>query len=160
MFSLAGYRESSARVAALSWGAEDLSAALGASANKDDDGRWLAPYELARSLCLYTAAAAGVAAVDTVYTDFRNLDGLRQFVERARRDGFGGMLAIHPDQIAVINESFTPSEDEISRAKRIVEAFASQEDTGVLALDGEMIDMPHLRQAQRILQLADKVANS
>ena len=160
MFSLAGYRESSARVAALSWGAEDLSAALGASANKDDDGRWLAPYELARSLCLYTAAAAGVAAVDTVYTDFRNLDGLRQFVERARRDGFGGMLAIHPDQIAVINESFTPSEDEISRAKRIVEAFAAQEDTGVLALDGEMIDMPHLRQAQRILQLADKVANS
>ena len=146
------YADATARLLALSWGAEDLSSAVGASANRDGSGNWLPPYELARSLCLFAASAATVAAIDTVYTDYRDADGLATYAASARRDGFAGMLAIHPDQVAVINAAFAATAAEIERANRIVELFAANPDAGTLGLDGEMIDRPHLLQAQRILQ--------
>ncbi len=139
------------RLAALSWGAEDLPAAVGAATSREEDGRFTAPYELARSLCLFGAAAAGVAPIETVYPAFRDLEGLRAYAERARRDGFTGMLAIHPDQVPVINAAFTPGEQEVARAERVVAAFAANPGAGALALDGRMIDRPHLVLAQRIL---------
>jgi citrate lyase subunit beta/citryl-CoA lyase len=154
LFSLGGYVGSTPRLAALSWGAEDLSTAIGATANRDDDGNWLAPYQLARSLTLFAAAAAGVPAFDTVYTDFRDLDGLAIYASNARRDGFTGMLAIHPAQVDVINTAFRISEEDRQRAQRIVDLFAANPGAGALGLDGEMIDRPHLLQAQRILELA------
>ncbi len=154
LFKMHEYADATARLAALSWGAEDLSSAVGASTSRDGSGNWLPPYELARSLCLFAASAAGVAAIDTVYTDYRNTDGLAACAASARRDGFEGMLAIHPDQVAVINAAFDASAAEIERANRIVELFAANPDAGTLGLDGEMIDRPHLLQAQRILQKA------
>lgn len=157
LFRLHEYAGVSARIIGLTWGAEDLSAALGAFANKDEEGHWLPPYQLARSLCLFAAAAAAVAAIDTVYTDFRDLHGLAAYAGRARRDGFTGMLAIHPAQVATINNAFMPSHDEISRARRIVELFTEHEGAGVLELDGEMIDRPHFLRAQRILDVAARV---
>jgi len=158
MFALAGYAGASPRLAALTWGAEDLAAAIGASARRDEDGRWLPPYELARSLCLFAAHAAEVPAIDTVFTDFRNLDGLAAYAAAARRDGFSGMLAIHPQQVDVINRAFVPTAAELERARRIVELFAGHPGAGALGMDGEMIDRPHLLQAQRILQLANRLA--
>ena len=152
LFKMHEYADATARLLALSWGAEDLSSAVGASANRDESGNWLPPYELARSLCLFAASAATVAAIDTVYTDYRDLDGLATCAARARRDGFEGMLAIHPDQVAVINAAFAATAAEIERANRIVDLFAKNPDAGTLGLDGEMIDRPHLLQAQRILQ--------
>jgi len=152
LFKMHEYADATARLLALSWGAEDLSSAVGASANRDESGNWLPPYELARSLCLFAASAAAVVAIDTVYTDYRDLDGLATYAARARRDGFEGMLAIHPDQVAVINAAFAASAAEIERANRIVELFAANPDAGTLGLDGEMIDRPHLLQAQRILR--------
>ena len=142
----------------MSWGAEDLSAAVGASTNRDADGSWLPPYELARSLCLFAAAAAEVAAIDTVYTDYRNAEGLANYAANARRDGFTGMLAIHPAQVDVINRAFVPTAAELERAERIVALFDENPGAGALGLDGEMIDRPHLVQAQRILQLAKRLA--
>jgi len=142
------------RLAALTWGAEDLPAAVGAATSRESDGRFTPPYELARSLCLFGAAAAGVAPVETVYPDFRDLDGLRRYAERGRRDGFAGMMAIHPAQVPVINAAFTPSEAEVEQARRIVAAFAASPQAGALSLDGRMIDRPHLVQAQRILAAA------
>jgi citrate lyase subunit beta/citryl-CoA lyase len=150
------YTDSTARLAGLTWGAEDLSAALGASANRDEAGQWLPPYQLARSLCLFAAAAAGVPAIDTVFTDFRNAQGLAEFAAAARRDGFEGMLAIHPDQVATINAAFAPTSAEIDRAQRIVALFAANPDAGALGMDGEMIDRPHWKQAQRILEAASR----
>jgi citrate lyase subunit beta/citryl-CoA lyase len=152
MFGMAGYADSTPRLAGLTWGAEDLSAAIGASANRDESGNWLPPYELARSLCLFAAAAAAVPAVDTVYTDFRDSDGLADFASAARRDGFEGMLAIHPDQVRLINDAFVPTDAEAERARRIVDLFATNPDAGALGMDGEMIDRPHWLQAQRILE--------
>ena len=157
MFSLGGYADATDRLAGLSWGAEDLSAALGASANRDADGAWLPPYEMARSMCLFAAAAAEVAAIDTVFTDFRDLDGLAVYASNARRDGFSGMFAIHPAQIDVINDAFRIRDEEIERAQRIVDLFNANPGTGALGLDGEMIDRPHLKQAQRILALAAEI---
>ncbi len=154
LFSLGGYAGATARLAGLSWGAEDLAAAVGASANRDADGAWLPPYELARSMCLFAAAAAEVPAFDTVFTDFRDLDGLSVYASNARRDGFSGMFAIHPAQIDVINDAFRLRDEEIERAQRIVDLFKANPGTGTLGLDGEMIDRPHLIQAQRILDLA------
>lgn len=154
MFSLGGYANATDRLAGISWGAEDLSAAIGATANRGDDGKWLPPYELARSMCLFAAAAAGVPAFDTVYTDFRDLDGLSVYASDARRDGFTGMLAIHPEQVDVINKAFRLRDEEIVRAQRIVDLFEANPGAGALGLDGEMIDRPHLIQARRILQLA------
>jgi len=144
-----------ARVAALTWGMEDLAAALGASSQRNEDGSLTAPFQLARTLCLIAAAAAGVQAIDGVYTDFRDGEGLAREAERARRDGFSGKLAIHPDQVPVINRAFSPSVAEIERARRIVAAFAAEPAAGVTSLDGKMIDRPHLLQAQRVLALAE-----
>lgn len=157
LFSLDSYVGATPRLAGLTWGAEDLSAALGARASRDEEGNWLPPYELARSLCLFAAAAAEVPAIDTVYTDFRDLEGLASFARRAARDGFTGMLAIHPAQVATINDAFTPSEDEVIRAERIVALFRDNPGAGALALDGEMIDKPHLVQARRTIALATRL---
>jgi citrate lyase subunit beta/citryl-CoA lyase len=143
------------RLAGLSWGAEDLSAAVGAATAREDDGSYAAPYELARSLCLFGAVAAGVAPIETVYPDFRATEGLAAYAARARRDGFVGMLAIHPDQVPVINNAFTPSEAEVARARAVVEAFEANPGAGVLSLEGRMIDRPHLIQAQRIVAAAE-----
>ena len=154
IFTLASYSAATPRLNALSWGAEDLSAAVGASSSRDIDGNWLPPYELARSLCLFAANAARVPAVDTVYTDYRDLDGLANYAANARRDGFSGMLAIHPAQIEVINRAFIPTAAELERAEQIVALFDENPETGTIGMDGEMIDRPHLLQAQKILQLA------
>ena len=156
LFTLDGYIGSTTRLAGLSWGAEDLAAAIGASANRDSAGQWLPVFEMARSLCLVAAAAAGVPAYDTVYTDFRDEAGLREYAARARRDGFAGMLAIHPAQVTVINAAFTPSAAEIERAERIVALFRDNPGAGTLGLDGQMIDRPHLVQAERLLAAVPK----
>lgn len=151
MFELGGYGGCGPRLGGLTWGAEDLSTALGASTNRDAARRWTAPYELARALCLYGASAAGVAAIDTIHADMRDADGLRAACEEARRDGFTGKIAIHPEQVWLINECFTPSADEVTHARRVVEAFAANPGAAALALDGSMVDIPHLRQAEAIL---------
>jgi citrate lyase subunit beta/citryl-CoA lyase len=142
----------------MTWGAEDLSAAVGAAANRNEDGAWLPPYEVARSLLLFAAHAAEVPAVDTVFTDFRDEEALATYAAVARRDGFSGMLAIHPAQVDVINRAFVPTAAELERARRIVKLFADNPDAGTLGMDGKMIDRPHLFQAQRILQLAKRLA--
>jgi citrate lyase subunit beta/citryl-CoA lyase len=144
------------RLAGLTWGAEDLPAAIGAATSRESDGRYTPPYELARSLCLFGAAAAGVAPIETVYPDFRDLDGLAAYAARARRDGFTGMMAIHPAQVPVINAAFTPSEAEVAHARAIVAAFADNPGAGALSLDGRMIDRPHLVQARRLLAAAGR----
>jgi citrate lyase subunit beta/citryl-CoA lyase len=153
MFQLGSYGGLK-RLAGLTWGAEDLPAAIGAATSREADGRFTPPYELARSLCLFGAAAAGVAPIETVYPAFRDLDGLKAYAARARRDGFTGMMAIHPDQVSVINAAFTPTDAEIAHARRVVEAFAANPAAGALSLDGRMIDRPHLVQAQRLLAAA------
>jgi len=152
LFTLHSYKGATERLYGLSWGAEDLAAATGASTNRDEQGNWLPQFEMARSLCLFAAAAAEVAAIDTVYTDFRNHDGLLLYAANARRDGFSGMLAIHPAQIEVINAAFEPSQEEVENARKIVELFAQHPGAGTVGLDGKMIDRPHLVQAQRLLQ--------
>ena len=141
------------RLAGLTWGAEDLPAAIGAATSRESDGRFTPPYELARSLCLFGAAAAGVAPIETVFPLFKDVDGLAAYAGRARRDGFTGMMAIHPDQVPVINHAFTPSADEIAFARAVVAAFEASPHAGALSLDGRMIDRPHLVQAQRILAM-------
>ncbi len=156
LFDLADYQGASPRLRALTWGAEDLSAELGASTNKDEQGNWTPVYQLARSLCLLAARAAGVEPLDTVYTDFRDQAGLAESCHTARRDGFTGKLAIHPDQVAVINAAFMPSPEELAQAERVVAAFAAAPDAGTLSVDGKMLDMPHLKQAQRILALVER----
>jgi len=155
VFALGEYGPGSRRLAGLTWGAEDLAAAVGATGNRDPEGRWTAPYQVVRSLCLFAAHAAGVAAIDTLWANFRDPRGLEASCSEARRDGFSGKLAIHPDQVGVINRCFTPSAEEIERARRIVELFEANPGAGTLALEGSMLDLPHLRQAQRILELAD-----
>ncbi len=155
LFSLHSYKGATDRLYGLSWGAEDLAAAVGATTNRDADGNWLPQFEMARSLCLFAAAAAEVAAIDTVYTDFRNRDGLLRYAANARRDGFSGMLAIHPAQVEAINAAFEPSHEEIEYARKIVELFAQNPGTGTVGLDGRMIDRPHLVQARRLLQQVD-----
>ena len=156
LLTLHSYVGTVPRLAGLSWGAEDLSAAVGAGTNRDADGNWLPLYEMARSLCLVAAAAAEVAAVDTVFTDFRDLDGLLRYATHARRDGFSGMLAIHPAQVEIINAAFEPADYEIERAQRIVALFEENPDAGTVGLDGKMIDRPHLVQARRLLQQAQR----
>jgi len=151
LFAAGTYRDASARLIGLTWGAEDLSADLGAEANRDAQGGFLDPYRLARTLCLAGAAAAEVPAIDTVHVDFRDTDGLRREAEEARRDGFTGKMAIHPAQVPVINEVFTPSPEAVAKARAIVDAFAGAPEAGVVAIDGAMVDRPHLIRAQRIL---------
>jgi citrate lyase subunit beta/citryl-CoA lyase len=150
MFQLGTYGGAK-RLAGLTWGAEDLPAAIGAATSREEDGSYTAPYEIARALCLFGAAAAGVAPIETVYPAFKDLDGLAEYAARARRDGFTGMMAIHPSQVPVINAAFTPTEAEIAHARAVVAAFAANPGAGTLSLEGRMIDRPHLVQAQRIL---------
>ena len=154
IFVAGTFRRASERLIGLTWGPEDLSAEIGAEANRDAEGRFTEPYRLARSLCLFGAAAAEVAAIETVYVDFRNLAGLRRETEDARRDGFTGRLAIHPAQVPVINEVFTPTAEALARARAIVAAFAGTPGAGVVAIDGVMYDRPHLARAQRLLARA------
>ncbi len=154
LFELGSYRDVADRLLGLTWGAEDLPAAIGATTAREADGRYTAPVETVRSLALFAAHAAKVPAIETVYPDFRDLDGLAAYAARGARDGFTGMMAIHPDQIAVINRAFTPGEAEIASARAIVDAFAADPDAGVLAIDGKMVDAPHLALARRILERA------
>jgi len=156
MFAAGSYRGASPRLAGLTWGAEDLSAELGAEANRDADGNFLDPYRLARTLCLAGAAAARVPALDTVYVDFRNEAGLKRECEEARRDGFTGKLAIHPAQVATINAVFTPTPEAIAHAQAVVDAFAAAGDAGVVGIGGVMYDRPHLIKAQQLLARAKK----
>jgi citrate lyase subunit beta/citryl-CoA lyase len=151
IFHLGGYAPAHPRLAGLTWGAEDLSAAIGASATRGPDGDWSHPYQLARSLCLFAAAAAEVAPIDTLHADFRDTEGLVASCKRARRDGFTGKIAIHPDQVAPINACFSPSDEEVAHARRVVEAFAAQPDAGTIGINGKMYDIPHLKAARRIL---------
>ena len=153
MFQLGSYGGAK-RLAGLTWGAEDLPAAIGAATSREEDGRFTPPYELARSLCLFGAAAAGVAPIETVYPAFRDLEGLAAYAGRARRDGFTGMMAIHPAQVEVINAAFTPSESEVEHARAVIAAFEGNPGAGALSLDGKMIDRPHLVQAKRTLAAA------
>jgi citrate lyase subunit beta/citryl-CoA lyase len=155
LFVAGTYRAASPRLTALTWGAEDLSADLGAEANRDAEGRFLDPYRLARTLCLAAAAGAEVPALDTVYVDFRNEAGLRRECEEARRDGFQGKMAIHPAQVATINDVFTPKPEAVARAKAIIAAFAAEPGAGVVGIDGVMYDRPHLTKAQRLLARAE-----
>ena len=159
LFTLNSYVGATDRLAGLSWGAEDLSAAVGATTNRDDGGNWLPTYEMARSFCLLAAAAAEVAAIDTVFTDYKDAEGLRRYASNARRDGFSGMLAIHPAQVALINAAFLPSAEELQRASQIVELFDANPGAGTIGMDGKMIDRPHLVQARRILELARHLEN-
>jgi citrate lyase subunit beta/citryl-CoA lyase len=154
LFHLGSYAGSSRRLMGLAWGGEDLSADIGAETNRLPDGRYAGPYVIARDLTLLAAAGAGVAAIDSVFTNFRDLDGLKAEAEAARRDGFSGKMAIHPAQAPVINAVFTPSPEAIARARAITAAFAAYPEAGVLALDGEMLDRPHLRRAERVLAAA------
>jgi citrate lyase subunit beta/citryl-CoA lyase len=154
IFTLGTYGNSSPRLSALTWGAEDLSADLGAETNKDENGNLTSPYKLVRELCLFGAVAAGVQPVDSIYANFRDMDGLRAEATAARRDGYTGKMAIHPAQVAIINDVFTPSEEAINQAQRIIAAFGEAGDVGVVGLDGEMLDRPHLRRAETVLQRA------
>lgn len=154
MFALGSYSPPHPRLVGLTWGAEDLAAAIGATGNKENDGSWTFPYQVARAQCLFAAAAAGVVPVDTLYSDFRDAAGLEADCRKARRDGFLGRIAIHPDQVETINRCFSPSEDEITEARKIVDAFAAQPDAGTLGIDGKMYDIPHLKAAQKTLAAA------
>jgi citrate lyase subunit beta/citryl-CoA lyase len=154
LFLAGTYGGASPRLKGLTWGAEDLSAELGAEANRGTDGNFLDPYRLARSLCLAGAAAARVQAIDTVYIDFRNSDGLRRECEEARRDGFTGKMAIHPAQVEVINAVFTPTPAQIAKARAVVAAFAAEPGAGVVGIDGIMYDRPHLVRAEQLLARA------
>jgi len=150
IFGLGTYAGASRRLAGLAWGAEDLAADTGAQSTRTN-GAWTKPNQVVRSFTLFGAAAAGVAAIDTVYTDFRDTEGLRGECAAAVEDGFSGKLAIHPDQVEVINLGFTPSAEAISRAEQIIAAFAEAGDVGVIALDGKMLDRPHLKAAERLI---------
>jgi citrate lyase subunit beta/citryl-CoA lyase len=153
VFTLGTYTGCSPRLAGMTWGAEDLSASLGASTNRAPGGGFGFVYEMARSLCLAGAVAADVQPIDTLYADFRDMAGLAADSRASRQTGFTGRLAIHPDQVAVINDAFTPDPAEIAHAQRVVAAFAASPGTGVVGLDGMMLDMPHLKQARRVLSM-------
>jgi citrate lyase subunit beta/citryl-CoA lyase len=154
LFGLLSYRQPATPLAAMSWGAEDLSAALGAASKTDEAGALTFPYELARTLCLAGAVAANVQPVDGVYADFRDEAGLLAEARAAARDGFTGKLAIHPAQVDPINAAFTPTPEQVASARAIVEAFAAAPQAGVLSVEGKMVDKPHLIQAQRLLARA------
>jgi citrate lyase subunit beta/citryl-CoA lyase len=155
MFQTGAYGGVTDRLCGLSWGAEDLPAAIGATGAREADGRYRPAYELARSLTLFGAHAAGVAAIETVYPDFRDLEGLSAYATRGRQDGFTGMMAIHPSQIAPIHAAFRPSEAEVAHARRIVDLFAENPGAGVLSVDGRMVDAPHYEAALRLLNQLD-----
>ncbi|KQN30041.1 MULTISPECIES: HpcH/HpaI aldolase/citrate lyase family protein [unclassified Sphingomonas] len=154
IFMLGSYGGVTDRLVGLTWGAEDLPAAIGAATSREADGSYTAPYQLARSLTLFGAHAARVAAIETVYPDFRDLDGLAAYAARGRRDGFTGMMAIHPSQVAVINAAFTPSAEDRAKAQAIVDLFAANPGAGALQIEGRMVDAPHLKAAKAVLALA------
>jgi citrate lyase subunit beta/citryl-CoA lyase len=156
MFTLGSYAGSSARLSGLMWGAEDLAADLGTLSNRKADTTYEAPFALARSLCLYAAAAAGVAAVDTVYADFRDAAGFERECLEGAKLGFTAKAAIHPDQVAIINRVFTPDEKAVAHAQKIVDAFAGAPEAGVVSMDGMMVDRPHYVAAKRVLARAGK----
>lgn len=147
------------RLYGLTWGAEDLSADIGAATNKDDDGRLSLTYRTARSLVLLAAKACAVEAVDGVFPDFKDMDGLKAACRAARREGFSGAFAVHPAQIDIINDAYSPSAEDIEHAERVIAAFAAEPDAGVVGLNGKMLDKPHLTQAQNILAMRDAFAS-
>jgi citrate lyase subunit beta/citryl-CoA lyase len=153
--SLQDYRSPPPRLAAMTWGAEDLSAALGAAANRDEHGEFLFTYRVVRSLCLIAAKAADVPAIETLHADFRDAKGLERAARAAQREGFSGMLAIHPGQVETINKAFTPSESDVAHARKVVAAFAGG--AGVASLDGKMLDQPHLKQAKHVLAMDEQI---
>lgn len=155
MFKTGDYK-GAPRVVALTWGAEDLADSIGANSNKNPDGSYTFTYELARSLTVLGAAAAGVTAIETISADFKDLDALRRRAESVRRDGFRGMLAIHPAQIEVINQAFTPTDEEVAEAQEIVDIFAANPGVGAIGWKGGMLDRPYLARAERLLKLAGK----
>jgi citrate lyase subunit beta / citryl-CoA lyase len=154
VFNVHTYAPAHPRLLALTWGAEDLSAELGAIATRDAAGNWTFPYQIARAHTLFAASACGVFPLDTVFTDFRDPIALEADCEIARRDGFTGRLAIHPAQVAIINRAFCPSADEIEHARRVVHLFAANPDAGVIGIDGKMYDIPHLKSARKTLVAA------
>jgi citrate lyase subunit beta/citryl-CoA lyase len=154
VLAAASYGNPHPRLAGLTWGAEDLSAAIGASATRDSHGRYTDVFRIARALTILAASAAGVAAIDTVFVNFRDASGLRKECQEAARDGFTGKLAIHPDQVPIINVGFTPSVQAIEEATAIIKAFADAGMAGVVSIDGKMYDRPHLRRAERLLARA------
>lgn len=156
LFALGGYKGCTPRLAGLTWGAEDIAAALGASTNRRPDGEYDTVYQMARALCLAGAAAAEVQPIDTMYGDFANPAGLEADCIAARRAGFTGKIAIHPAQVEVINRAFSPGEEEVAWSRRVVDVFRDNEGLGTVGLDGKMLDMPHLKQAQRVLALAER----
>jgi citrate lyase subunit beta / citryl-CoA lyase len=151
IFALGSYGGVSERLCGLSWGVEDLSAAVGATTAREDDGRYTPLFETVRALALFAARAAGVPAIETIFPALNDKEGLKAYAGRGRRDGFTGMLAIHPSQIAIINQAFTPSAVETEWARRVVDAFAANPHAGVLQMDGQMLDAPHLARAKNIL---------
>jgi citrate lyase subunit beta / citryl-CoA lyase len=158
LLQMHSYVGSSKRLLALTWGAEDLSAAIGARSNREADGRtWTSPFRLARDLCLFTAAAAEVAAIDTVFVNFRDQEGFRAECLAAARDGFSGKMAIHPSQVAVINEVFMPDADALAVSEEIVQAFKDNPQAGVIAIRGQMVDKAHVARAERLLLRAKAV---
>ncbi|HKX80456.1 MAG TPA: CoA ester lyase [Novosphingobium sp.] len=158
IFALGTYREVADSLCGLTWGAEDLPAAIGAATSRELGGGYTAPYEMARALTLFGAHAAGVPAIETVYPDLNDAEGLARYAARGARDGFTGMLALHPAQVPVINAAFSPTEAQIAEARAIVQAFAAAPGAGVLRIDGVMVDAPHLARARRLLARAGVTA--
>jgi len=154
IFELGSYRHCAGRLAGLTWGAEDLPAAIGATTSREPSGAFTPPYEMVRSMALFAAHAARVPAIETVYPDITDLTGLADYVARARRDGFTSMMAIHPTQVEVINRGFAPSDEEIAQARAVIEVFENNPGAGAIRLDGRMVDAPHLAHARRVLALA------
>jgi citrate lyase subunit beta/citryl-CoA lyase len=157
MFQLGSYTPAHPRLAALTWGGEDLSAAIGAVTSRHEDGSWTEPYRHVRAQCLFAAAAAGVAPLETLYANYRDAEGLAADCRAARRDGFTGRIAIHPDQIPIINDCFSPSAADVAQARRVVAAFAAQPDAGTIGIDGKMYDRPHLTAAEKTLAAAGEL---
>jgi citrate lyase subunit beta/citryl-CoA lyase len=155
MFNLGSYAPAHERLAGLTWGAEDLGTVIGSRTNKEPDGEWTQTYRVARSLCLYAAAAADVARIDTLYADFRDAEGLAASCRLSQRDGFTGRIAIHPDQVAVINAAYAPSPEDIAHAERVVAAFEAAAGAGTVGIDGKMYDIPHLKLARSVLAARD-----
>lgn len=155
IFALGGYGSVTRRLCGLTWGAEDLPAAIGAATAREADGSYTQPYEVVRALLLFGAHAAGVPAIEAVYPAFRDGEGLARYAARGRRDGFSGMLAIHPAQVSVINSAFSVNAEELAWARRVVALFDAHPGAGALDLDGKMVDLPHLKQAQRLISLSN-----
>lgn len=160
VFGLGTYGAVASRLCGLTWGAEDLPAAIGASTAREEDGSYTQPYELVRALTLFGAHAAGVPAIETVYPDISDTEGLAAYAARARRDGFSGMMAIHPEQVAIINAAFAPTGAEIAHARKVLDAFAQNPQAGAISLDGRMLDRPHLVSARRLLAAAGELPST